>query len=380
VLGEPLENLTFWNRKAAALDVAEGDVREILSRLRALQSVYNKDWNAAAEAARQQAVDASVATPPSCLKRLRTTVVGHSFGGLAVYEALSSSLVRDIAELDERIRAGDGVPPADAKDQAGKPIPPRDPLVSREGDVVITINAAMEASRYEVLDRVSRALTPHNYHSPIFVGVTTVDDSATRRWFPIGRWLDTLTTRYPTDDGRERNADLETYGHDRAYVTYDLNLFSVANANARNGLQPDSGCAEEKDMPAGERGEFEKKRVQAFVDSLGPNLDASTLPAPYTRRYCISPEARAVDKGADVEMVLAPVDDAQTYRRNNPVWNIQTRKPILNEHSDLMNLRMMDFLRQLYAESNDPRAIGLQAERPAVAANAPADDVPPGAP
>jgi pimeloyl-ACP methyl ester carboxylesterase len=67
-----LTNLTFWNRKTAALRVALGSVRELFGRLR------NHRRN----------------SPGSVL-----IVAGHSFGGLVVFSALAQSLT-EIATFD----------------------------------------------------------------------------------------------------------------------------------------------------------------------------------------------------------------------------------------------------------------------------------------
>jgi hypothetical protein len=67
IYGAWLTNLTFWNRKTAALRVALGSVRDLFGRLRQFRQRRDKDST--------------------------LVVVGHSFGGLIVYSALVQSLV-----------------------------------------------------------------------------------------------------------------------------------------------------------------------------------------------------------------------------------------------------------------------------------------------
>jgi pimeloyl-ACP methyl ester carboxylesterase len=62
-----LTNLTFWNRKTAALRVALGSVRELFARLRRFRESHDSDST--------------------------LVIVGHSFGGLVVFSALAQSLV-----------------------------------------------------------------------------------------------------------------------------------------------------------------------------------------------------------------------------------------------------------------------------------------------
>ena len=73
-----LTNITFWNRKTAALRVALGSVRELFGRLR--------DYR------RRQSNDPVL------------VIVGHSFGGLIVYSALAQSLI-EAAALDREGKA-----------------------------------------------------------------------------------------------------------------------------------------------------------------------------------------------------------------------------------------------------------------------------------
>jgi pimeloyl-ACP methyl ester carboxylesterase len=93
-----LTNLTFWNRKAAALRVALGSVRELFARLRRFRE--DKDSEST------------------------LVIVGHSFGGLVVFSALVQSMV-ELALFSEP----DHVEPSFA-------------------NLVLLVNPAFEAARY----------------------------------------------------------------------------------------------------------------------------------------------------------------------------------------------------------------------------------------
>src|SRR5258706_8833478 len=51
-LGEPFDSLSFWDRKSAATDVAQGSVRELFARLDAMLDEANKDWRGGVKTAR----------------------------------------------------------------------------------------------------------------------------------------------------------------------------------------------------------------------------------------------------------------------------------------------------------------------------------------
>jgi dienelactone hydrolase len=75
--GEIAEDLTFWTRMATAHRVAERAVREVLSRAKALRD----------------AVDAASWPGHQDHRNTRLVTIGHSFGGLIVYTALSQYFI-----------------------------------------------------------------------------------------------------------------------------------------------------------------------------------------------------------------------------------------------------------------------------------------------
>jgi pimeloyl-ACP methyl ester carboxylesterase len=132
-------NLTFWNRKTAALRVALGSTRELLARLR-----YYR---------RQQRDEATL------------VIVGHSFGGLIVYSALAQSLIE-----------------AAAFDEKGKAVP-------SFADLVLLVNPAFEAARYLPIYSLVKKRRGFQRQPPVFISVTSRNDDATKRAFPVGAWI-----------------------------------------------------------------------------------------------------------------------------------------------------------------------------------------------
>lgn len=210
-----LTNITFYDRKATAEHVSRGSIRELISQLRARQ-------------------DGSTGVP-----RAHVTLIGHSFGGLIVYNAIAESL------LDTLVRTA---PAAAAK-----------PVV----DLALVLNPAFEASRFEPLFQVAMARpTPDAPGRPIFVSVTSSDDSATATAFPLGRKINSVfdhegwveDDQCPDPDppppapprrswdecnGYERGLRLEkmtntnTVGHLPRYATHELTLAADQRVECR---------------------------------------------------------------------------------------------------------------------------------------------------
>jgi hypothetical protein len=335
-LPDLVKDTTFWTRKKAAGRVADGQVRELFSRLRAIQDIRNADWNGLVETSRRHPTEVTSShTELACWKAMRLTIVGHSFGGLVVFNSLGPSLVRDIADLNERIR--------DAKS------PIVDPVLAREGDLIVTINPAVEASAFVPLWRAARAASPRSYHAPVFVSVTSANDDATGIAFPAARFFNTLLSKYPQGAGEERDAELQTIGHDQDYIDYTLNTLSILNRNSTgNPLVADPICESVRNAPDfSTRFGAELRRLDGFADALHTTPDANALPQFFPRQFCV--HAKTGDP--DVAIALQP---RTATNLNSPVWNVATAIPVLDSHSDLLNPFLIDFLRQLYEEGTRP--------------------------
>ena len=347
----PLENLTFWNRKEAAQRVAQGDVRVLFSHMRTLQDNANTEWNVATEKARSASVqksaeprsgaapDPAVSDVDPCLKRMRLSTAGHSFGGLIVYTSIAQALIRDVVELGHAEALQSDLPPAERVR----------PVLQREGDLVVVINPAIEATRLEPLQRaVVEAKLPH-YHTPIFVSITSKDDVATRKAFPVGRWLSTRFDKYPEEPTlNEEEANLYTFGHARSFVTHELGLSVAAGTISEGSNLPCTGWS--KDIPFEQRLAIEQRNLDSFRQELVglKNNGASIV----SRHFC----------GLQT-MKLQAFAGTEAWSGNSPVWNVSTAKPIVNDHNDFDNPLLLEFLRQLYIEAEDRSVARLQLNR-----------------
>ncbi|MDP8986262.1 MAG: hypothetical protein M3N97_14740 [Pseudomonadota bacterium] len=208
-----LRYFTVVDRRDAAERVAKGSVRQLFADLRQAQ-----------RSAQQKLVDGK----PNPAK-MRTVVMGHSFGGLIAFSAVSQATLNDLTE---------------SQDQSPRYCDPSDPRIpggrkSVWPDATILINPAFEATRYQPFDRLMKAretlpacIPPvHSTHRLVVPHVIVVT-SQTDRWtgpvFTVGRSLSTLFEAYDrTSDSatrRERTSNLHAIGFVKSYETHHLDL------------------------------------------------------------------------------------------------------------------------------------------------------------
>lgn len=183
-----LYDLSFFGRKSAAERVGHGSVIQLLSDLEALRDQSNLT-NAAAIAANERASTKLITT-------------GHSFGGDVLYCATSPVLTERMEEN---------------YDSQGNQQPP-----NSLGDLVVLINPAFEAARFETLQRLGAAINPSLRNTNCTLAVfTSTGDSATGFWFPLGREVSTVFQKY-ADRHAERAANITAVGHYTPFINYDL--------------------------------------------------------------------------------------------------------------------------------------------------------------
>jgi len=210
-----LSQATFFSRKNAAHRVADGRLRELFARIRALRQVHNKDC-------------ARIAPGPSepddtraC--RLRTVMIGHSFGGLILYSAIQPYLLET---LSMALEPGAGDPAARVRSIA---------------DLVVLLNPAFQASLHEAIHAAAAEqmrLQPDAERKPLLVSLTSTGDWATRRIFPAARKLETLV-QYPPNTDDQREALRDTLGNVERYLTHDLCRLN-GSCRESEGRFPDS--------------------------------------------------------------------------------------------------------------------------------------------
>jgi len=292
------ENASFYSRKKAASKVALGCVREILARLRAFQIARNQS---------NDVEGPDVGT--------RLIFLGHSFGGLILFTAVSEYLIESVILCI----------------CTGKHI------VRPFGDLIILINPAFEAARYLPLySAVRRAHYPENQR-PCFLAVTSANDDATKYWFPIGRRLNSLFEsvrqnalpwdgkgRMPPADA-EKQAILNTMGHLDWLTTHCLS------------------CEKTEELPyqayKGKGPPDWKKERQAFDEFNREYRPDGHLREKWKRTYT---------SGAVLKHVGGDPD--------NPFWTIRADSTVVEGHNGICRPVFMDFLRQVCDDRLQPIA------------------------
>ena len=276
-----LKELTFWERKNTAHKVGHGGVTEVLSRLELVKSTKDAIVaNEAVDKALQEAlkigqkntdeVELVLDKARKTKSKTRLVIVGHSFGGAVVFSALSQI-------IEERFLETQG---------------PMGMLTNARsfGDLVVLINPAFEATRFSALSDMSTERGSYFASQlPVLAVLTSEADDATRRAFPIGRWLSTLFEK--DHDVKRKNAvtrqeeeidqgdaNITAVGHFDPYKTHflkakeEVDRESIAAPSLNEDIQGLLDVADQwkNDAPSSELG-FYGSTLQRTSTSAGRN-------------------------------------------------------------------------------------------------------------
>lgn len=285
--GEWLTNLTFWDRKNTAHQVGSAAVTELLVRLNSIRYIRRN-------------VTAEQKPSPTQL-----IIVGHSFGGAVIYSAVSQLLIDRF--IDYR---GEGVPP--------------EPF----GDLVILINPAFEAKRYETLHQMALRRTYLPGQAPILAIITSEGDDATGTFFPIGRRLSTAFEKQR--DADEAQANRSAVGHFARYRTHTLK--ATANNVLPQGETPVDDCHCPFLSTGADAGDVDLKALADFRKNWSQGL--------------YRPGWEQAFPGAVLRH--DPSEETWNGRRShplNPMFVIATDNEIINGHNDIYRPVFVDFIR-----------------------------------
>jgi hypothetical protein len=304
----------FWTRKEAAERVAQGSILELFAQAKGI-------WNA-----RREKRGAS-----------RLVIIGHSFGGLIVYEALRNYLVDN---------ASTGPTESDEYEKAIA-----DPVLNRRvtgyGDLVILVNPAVEGVRYQVINRI---VNERNHfrkdQKPVLAIFASRNDYPVRYLFPAGRWVSTSLQRVRSknaDDARGRAGEpridesqkvIYGLGYVDEFITHTLDLDSPPDPRFAGAAGLDPAFVRQREA-------FEARQLKDFV-ATSTNTHGFLKPG-WKRQYT---------DGA----VLAHIGKMPT----NPFWVVSVDPRLINGHNGIWSsTEWMDFLRQLYDETVDHPGIPL---------------------
>ncbi len=177
---EPFKELTFWERKNTAHKVGGyGAMTELLVDLENIQEASNN-------------------SPRATTSRTELIIIGHSFGGAAVYSALAQIITERFVDTVQK----------------GQPLKPL-------GDQIILLNPAFEALRHYDLNQLAISIQTYPQDQrPVLSIFTSQGDWATHYFFPIGRFFSTLFESNRDHD--QRMANLDTVGWFQPFITHNL--------------------------------------------------------------------------------------------------------------------------------------------------------------
>lgn len=293
-------NLTFWSRKNAAHHVSLGSVRGLFARIKALRNHYNRPKHPKSKNCGREWRGES----QTC--QLRTVMIGHSFGAQILYESVAPYVLetltgaRDVPEM-------------------------KVPVTARQrgiADLILLLNPAFEATKYEPVHRAAMYYRPEWYEPPLLVSLTSSADHATRFAFPIARTINSAL-QYPATSTLESQSIRQTHGHIDGFLTHRL---------SKEDLDP-SPQGQAYDMSCfGGRSDAVVLRNKFAADSL-----AGTTSKPgWSRKFC---GGLTLDHRADSGLPPRSI-----------VWNVQTDDLIMPGHNAIDTQAVFDFANQLYLD------------------------------
>lgn len=308
-----LKELSFYSRKSTAHRVGRGQVLEVFTRLEDIRNRINQDGSG----------------------RSKLVVVGHSFGAALTYSALAGIFEERAARSNFDAAGGH----ADAR-------------VAGFGDLVLLVNPAFEAARYTSIHQLSVSRDNYASSQPAVLMVVSSDtDTATKIFFPIGRFFSTLFKR--TRDSTQKEALKTTIGNYEPYRTH-----SGRTAKAR-------GADEEAPLFLDDVVELDDEAARGADDCQCRYIEVDVLTPSELQLYLSTkmPElanAAAQQQFADVILELANGDIDEL----NPFPVVRVTDEIVTAHNGIYNKTFIDFLRA-YMLDMEKRA---NSESPSVVA------------
>jgi len=306
--GPVSKQLSFYGRKGTAHKVGSGAVTEFLVRLK---EIRNQRHQTVAQSMTDLYPDLTADERPSSPTRL--VFVGHSFGGALMYSATSQLLVERLALAAAYGDAARGF-----------------------GDMVVLVNPAFEAARYEPLHEAVRHGAYPDDQRPILAIITSQGDSATGKAFPLGRWLPSQFDTYRKDSRKREQigANRKAVGHFPDYRTHFLipNDRTEEPVKANKKLAENCGC----NFPIASEGTDEEHA--AIVRETIENL----------RNH------RWSESGEMSFPLSTLVWEKDKLPSNSPIMLVSADPKIIPNHSGIYQRAFIDFLRYMIMQAGEP--------------------------
>lgn len=276
-----VENLSFWERKNTAQKVGHGGMTEVLSRLEQIKR------------------DKDSVEPPE-RRATRLVVIGHSFGGAVVHNALGQILESRFV----RTVGPDGV--------QGD--------VEGFGNLVLLINPAFEARQFAALSDMSAERGSYfKTQLPVVAVLTSEADYATRYAFPAGRVLSTLFEK--THETPRWNAAVR---HEESIEEGESNVSAV--------------------------GHFEPYRThRLYPAKFVARGSTSALTSSESLRSALLAASSWEDDRPSSKITFGDLilERTATSAGRNPNMVIYVDKQLIADHNDIDDERIIEFIKQL---------------------------------
>lgn len=288
---EPFKTLSFWERKNTAHKVGYGSMIDLLVSVENLQKAINKS--------------------PVKGHKTELVLIGHSFGGAVLYSALSQIMSERLVTKVEY---------------------DKDKTLKSFGDLVIFLNPAFEASRYDNLNKLANSLKGKysEKQKPVMSVITSKGDIATQYAFPIGRFISTFFETYRNDEAHkyQRESDRKAVGWFDRFITHDLNYTGTGEKTTDKNIEIKNL---ERSVDAMLKNK-EKARKATTLKSIALKSPACNIPKKAFTGFELVSKDQDKNKGIDQSCM--------------PFLVMSADKKIIADHGDIENQHLIDFLIQ----------------------------------
>ena len=293
-----LEELTFWDRKNTAQEVGRGGVTELFGALEDLRNNSRGEIHRDRRQAPTQLI-----------------IVGHSFGGALTYSALAPLLIERAVQSD--------------------PLTHTQGAVRGFGDLVVLINPAFEAARFQVLYGLTTNRPTYLANQSVNLAIfTSKTDDATKVAFPIGRWFSTFWEKHR--DPGQKKANRTAVGHFGPFTTHDLVPLTNLNVRAASSIP-----VKRKANPT------IRSRQYKGQETIQDSVEQVNRLKGQIRRHQQTTANEMPDRS--YEFSAARLVPRQTNILHMPVMNVSVDRSIIPNHGDIDTQAFLTFLREFVA-------------------------------
>jgi hypothetical protein len=329
-----VKQLTFWGRKHAAHTI--GDNGGVTAFIRRLRTVVDEGREAYAESIGKKGEPAATSM----------VLVGHSFGAALLYSALGTSINGDAGAALEAAKKNDlggnrrqtGPAQAMVTDDGRIRVP-------SQGDLVMLVNPAMEASRFANLSSAVK-LRYDPLQTPILVTLGSEGDSAVKYFFPVGQSFSTVLRS--ARSRRNWFSMVEGFGLYQPYLTHRLTRSNYPLASKGDDVGDPCRCQSR----LREYGDDLVKELKPYYDAIYANAAASV------GRGDVAAAARNVPSlGGYQEFRFSRLEPLTDIDPNTPFLMVQVDREVIGDHSKIFNAPFLDFVIEFTVRSELKRRL-----------------------